>query len=165
LYICYRFINPRSGVDLRVIVPVLNAVPMLSPVDHYIHGVRIRRPIVVAFLLFASCHLVSFMSSGVIVQFVYAGSRISAQLLWRNATPIYNATVSPILSLSFTSLSSHPSALSYAGSLTANMPTAVTTDRFSELVNVETALEAKLGSATVRPFPVICLGGIVAVVV
>jgi hypothetical protein len=49
-----------------------------------------------------------------------------------------------------------------AGSLTANMPTAVTILLFSALVNTDTALEAKLGSATVRPLPVICLGGIVA---
>lgn len=63
----------------------------------------------------------------------YAGSRISAQLLCRNVTPI------------------------------AKRPTAVTTLLFSLSVKARSVDCAKLGSARVRPLPETCLGGILDV--
>jgi hypothetical protein len=57
-----------------------------------------------------------------------------------------------------------PIFLHWPGYLTANIPAAVTILLFSLFVKAERVLDAKLGSLRVRPLPVICLGGIVAVV-
>lgn len=95
---------------------------------------------------------------------VYAGSRISAQLLCKKVTPIYTRSLAFALAsvfllyraLSFVCSVDNP------GRLTANIPAAVTILLLSLLVKAVMVLEAKLGSLRVRPLPVICLGGIVA---
>lgn len=51
-------------------------------------------------------------------------------------------------------------AIQLGGVLTANRPIAVTTLLFSLSVKACSVFAAKLGSASVRPFPWICLGGI-----
>jgi hypothetical protein len=96
---------------------------------------------------------------------VYAGSRISAQLLCKNVTPIYTPLLALVLASAFLpGYHAHPSSHGFdrLGKLTANIPAAVTILLLSLLVMAEMVLDAKLGSLGVRPLPVICLGGIVA---
>jgi hypothetical protein len=108
---------------------------------------------------------------------VYAGSRISAQLLcnanlWMHCqlSSVFCAFSSQVLrwcrcrSLSPTSFH-HPSTASFYGleDLTANIPIAVTTLLFSLSVKACSVVCAKLGSASVRPFPLSCLGGMVLI--
>jgi hypothetical protein len=102
---------------------------------------------------------------------IYAGRRISAQLLCRNVTPICIIKSAPVHIIqlcadsgaSIAHLCLSTSTVLKAGYLTANNPTAVTTLLFSLSVNARSVLCAKLGSAMVRPLPWTCLGGILVV--
>lgn len=117
-----------------------------------------------------SVALVHGNSGSFVMSIAYAGSRISAQLLCRNVTPIYKRCVSlhPCLNARLRSavcqrplplISSPPQ----FGLLTAKRPTAVTTLLFSLSVKARSVDCAKLGSARVRPLPETCLGGILDV--
>lgn len=109
-----------------------------------------------------------------VMSIVYAGSKISAQLLCRKVTPIYKRFVSPYSCLKLHRArqngtlhwppSRHQRCTSI-GWLTANSPTAVTTLLFSLSVKARSVDCAKLGSARVRPLPETCLGGILGMLV